>query len=68
MNGAVLELLAAGDSNTAIATRLGLSEKTVRNNVSTVLVELRAADRPAAIIRARESGTATRPGEGLPRP
>jgi DNA-binding NarL/FixJ family response regulator len=64
----VLKLLAAGHSNTAIATRLGLSEKTVRNNVSTVLVKLRAADRPAAIIRAREAGIATRPGEGLPRP
>jgi DNA-binding NarL/FixJ family response regulator len=61
----VLELLAAGHSNTAIATRLGLSEKTVRNNVSAVLVKLRAADRPAAIIRAREAGIATRPGEGL---
>lgn len=64
----VLELLAAGHSNTAIATRLGLSEKTVRNNVSAVLVKLRAADRPAAIIRAREAGIATRPGEGLPPP
>jgi DNA-binding NarL/FixJ family response regulator len=64
----VLELLAAGHSNTAIAARLGLSEKTVRNNVSAVLVKLRAADRPAAIIRAREAGIAARPGERRPRP
>jgi DNA-binding NarL/FixJ family response regulator len=52
----VLQLLADGDSNTVIATRLGLSEKTVRNNVSTVLVKLHAPDRPAAIIRARDAG------------
>jgi DNA-binding NarL/FixJ family response regulator len=59
----VLELLAAGHSNPAIATRLGLSEKTVRNNVSAVLAKLRAADRPAAIIRAREAGIAARTDE-----
>jgi DNA-binding NarL/FixJ family response regulator len=62
----VLQLLAAGHSNTVIAARLGLSEKTVRNNVSAVLVKLRAADRPAAIIRAREAGIATRPSESQP--
>jgi len=55
----VLELLAAGHPNPAIAARLGLSEKTVRNNVSALLVKLRAADRPAAIIRARDAGIAT---------
>jgi DNA-binding NarL/FixJ family response regulator len=52
----VLELVEAGRSNGTIAAELGLSEKTVRNNVSTMLVKLRAADRPAAIIRAREAG------------
>jgi DNA-binding NarL/FixJ family response regulator len=59
----VLELMAAGNANIAIAAQLGLSEKTVRNNVSAVFVKLRAADRPAAIIRAREAGIAARPGE-----
>lgn len=59
----VLELVAAGLANTVIADRLGLSEKTVRNNVSTVLVKLRAPDRPAAIIRAREAGIAARSSE-----
>lgn len=62
----VLELVATGLSNGAIAARLGLSEKTVRNNVSMVLVKLRAADRPAAIIRAREAGIAARPSETPP--
>ena len=57
----LLELLAAGHSNGTIAAELGLSEKTVRNNVSTILVKLRATDRSAAIIRAREAGIAARP-------
>jgi DNA-binding NarL/FixJ family response regulator len=57
----VLELLAAGHSNVTIAAELGLSEKTVRNNVSAILVKMRAADRPAAIIRAREAGIAAPP-------
>ena len=55
----VLDLIAAGNSNTAIAARLGLSEKTVRNNVSAILAKLRVADRSAAIVRAREAGLGT---------
>lgn len=62
----VTALLAAGHSNGTIAAKLGLSEKTVRNNVSAILVKLRAADRPAAIIRAREAGIARRPSEEDP--
>ena len=56
----VLELMAGGHPNARIAARLGLSEKTVRNNVSAVLFKLRAADRPTAIVRAREAGIGTR--------
>ena len=56
----ILDLLAAGRSNPDIALRLGLSEKTVRNNVSAVLAKLRVADRPAAIVLAREAGIITR--------
>jgi DNA-binding NarL/FixJ family response regulator len=56
----VLQLVAAGKSNIVIAAELGLSEKTVRNNVFAVLMKLRAADRSAAIIRAREAGIAAR--------
>jgi DNA-binding NarL/FixJ family response regulator len=62
----VLELLAAGHANGAIAARLGLSEKTVRNNVSAILVKLRAADRPAAIILARDAGIASHNGGPAP--
>lgn len=52
----VLELLAAGLRNHAIATRLGLSEKTVRNHVSSVLLKLQVTDRTAAALKAREAG------------
>jgi DNA-binding NarL/FixJ family response regulator len=52
----VLNLIAAGEPNGVIAARLGLSEKTVRNNVSSIFAKLRVADRSAAIVRAREAG------------
>jgi DNA-binding NarL/FixJ family response regulator len=52
----VLNLIAAGHNNSAIAERLALSEKTVRNNVSSIFAKLQVADRPSAIVRAREAG------------
>jgi DNA-binding NarL/FixJ family response regulator len=52
----VLDLVAGGLSNGAIASRLYLSDKTVRNVVSTVLAKVGARDRPAAIVLAREAG------------
>lgn len=52
----VLDLIAVGLRNRAIAERLGISEKTVRNNVSSVLVKLQVEDRTSAAIKARESG------------
>jgi DNA-binding NarL/FixJ family response regulator len=52
----ILDLVAAGLSNGDIAGRLHLSPKTVRNNVSAILTKLRARDRSAMIIRAREAG------------
>jgi DNA-binding NarL/FixJ family response regulator len=52
----ILDLMAAGLSNSAIAQRLGLSEKTVRNNVSNIFTKMRVTDRPAAIVRARQAG------------
>jgi DNA-binding NarL/FixJ family response regulator len=55
----VLELMATGASNTVIASRLALSEKTVRNNVSNIFAKLRVADRAAAVARARDAGIGT---------
>jgi DNA-binding NarL/FixJ family response regulator len=52
----ILELIAGGNANTEIAGRLGLSEKTVRNNVSVILAKLQVTDRAAAIVQARQAG------------
>ncbi|ONI74441.1 DNA-binding response regulator [Kribbella sp. ALI-6-A] len=52
----ILDLLAAGLSNSAIATRLSLAAKTVANNVSSIFTKLHVADRPSAIVRARDAG------------
>ena len=61
----VLELIARGESNPAIAERLGLSLKTVRNHVSAILNKLQVVDRASAIVRAREAGLGVdEPGAG----
>jgi DNA-binding NarL/FixJ family response regulator len=52
----VLELIAQGWSNKRIAQHFVLSDKTVRNHVSNILGKLQVADRPQAIVRAREAG------------
>jgi DNA-binding NarL/FixJ family response regulator len=54
--GDVLRLVAVGMSNQAIATRLSLAPKTVRNQVSTILTKLGAADRQEATQRAISAG------------
>ncbi len=52
----VLRLMAQGVHNQAIAQRLGLSPKTVRNYVSSILGKLQVTDRAQAIVRARQAG------------
>ena len=52
----ILTYLADGESNPAIAARLHLSPKTVRNHVSNILGKLQVADRRQAMLRAREAG------------
>jgi DNA-binding NarL/FixJ family response regulator len=59
----VVELLAAGCRNHEIARRLGMSDKTVRNHVSQVLLKLQVPDRTAAALKAREAGIAHRPDQ-----
>lgn len=54
----VLELLAQGLPNRHIASRLFVSDKTVRNNVSNILTKLQVTDRGQAIVAAREAGLA----------
>lgn len=52
----VLALIAQGHTNAAIAEKLVLSPKTVRNHVSTIFSKLQVASRAEAIIRARDAG------------
>jgi DNA-binding NarL/FixJ family response regulator len=51
----VLGLIAQGYNNTAIADRLRIQAKTVRNHVSNIFAKLHVADRAQAIVRAREA-------------
>jgi DNA-binding NarL/FixJ family response regulator len=52
----ILNLIAQGLTNHAIAEQLFLSPKTVRNQVSSIFSKLQVADRAEAIIRARKAG------------
>lgn len=53
---AVLALIARGLDNTAIAQALSKSEKTVRNQISSIFSKLEVKTRAAAIVLARETG------------
>ncbi|WP_328345609.1 response regulator transcription factor [Micromonospora sp. NBC_00421] len=55
----VLNLVSRGLDNATIAQRLGLSPKTVRNNLSNILVKLQVSSRAEAIVRARDVGLGT---------
>jgi DNA-binding NarL/FixJ family response regulator len=52
----VLDLIAAGITNAAIAARLGLAPNTVSNHISNIFAKLRVASRAEAIVRARAAG------------
>jgi DNA-binding NarL/FixJ family response regulator len=52
----VLDLVAAGKGNAAIAHDLMISLKTVRNHVSNIFTKLQVSDRSAAVIKARKAG------------
>ena len=64
----ILDLVAQGLDNTAVARRLDLTNKTVRNHLSNILTKLQVTDRSQAIVRAREAGMGRDPlrssGEG----
>ncbi len=55
----VLDLLGAGMRNRAIADKLFISEKTVKNHISNILAKLHVNDRTAAALLAREHGLGT---------
>lgn len=52
----VLDLIAAGQNNQAIADQLHISGKTVSNYISNIFSKLQVADRAQAIVKAREAG------------
>jgi len=56
----ILDRLARGLRNDAIAARMGISIKTVQNNVSTILLKLGATDRTHAVAMARDAGMGQR--------
>jgi DNA-binding NarL/FixJ family response regulator len=52
----ILRLIAQGLTNAAIAERLSLSPKTVRNQVSIIFSKIQVSDRGEAMVKAREAG------------
>jgi DNA-binding NarL/FixJ family response regulator len=52
----ILNLIAQGQSNAAIAKQLVLSPKTISNYVSNIFSKLQVVDRAQAMLRAREAG------------
>ena len=52
----ILEVVAEGLDNHEIAARLDISEKTVRNHVSTIFSKLQLRSRAQAVALARDAG------------
>lgn len=52
----VLELIAQGANNSQIAEQLVITDKTVRNHITSIFSKLQVADRAHAIIKARDAG------------
>jgi DNA-binding NarL/FixJ family response regulator len=58
----VLELVAQGLDNNRISARLEISEKTIRNHVSTIFAKLGVSSRAQAVAVARDAGLGRRIG------
>jgi len=52
----ILKLIAQGLTNPAIAEKLVLSPKTIRNHVSNIFSKLQVNNRAQAIVKARQAG------------
>jgi pimeloyl-ACP methyl ester carboxylesterase/DNA-binding CsgD family transcriptional regulator len=60
----LVELIAQGRDNAQIAAQLELSEKTVKNHITSIFVKLGAETRAQAIVRARDAGFGRKPHPG----
>ena len=56
----VLELIAQGLDNAQLAAQLALSEKTIRNHITSIFAKLEVDNRARAIVLAREAGFGAR--------
>ena len=56
----VLDIVATGATNSAIAYRLGLSPKTVGNHISAIFLKLGVATRAEAVVIAKDAGLGRR--------
>lgn len=52
----MVELIAQGRDNAQIAAVMGLTDKTVRNHITSVFAKLQVENRAQAIVLARTSG------------
>jgi pimeloyl-ACP methyl ester carboxylesterase/DNA-binding CsgD family transcriptional regulator len=57
----LMELIAQGRDNAQIAARLALSEKTVKNHITSIFTKLEVENRPQALVLAREAGFGRKP-------
>ncbi len=55
----VLELIARGRDNAQIAATLGVSDKTIRNHITSIFGKLEVENRSQAIVLARDAGLGT---------
>jgi DNA-binding NarL/FixJ family response regulator len=56
----VLDVVATGANNTAVAERLGLAPKTVSNHISSIFLKLDVATRAEAVVIAKDAGLGRR--------
>ena len=57
----ILDRIARGETNRAIADQLYVSPKTIANNVSNIFMKLHITDRAQAVVRARDAGLGQQP-------